>query len=166
MKMKINPKRARAAIAVVALASVPVTVLADYFYDAHVQYWAQIGGYYSSSSSGGYGSSSGLLIVGNNINLPYWVSDSLIAGYSLNLYDSNSIVFGRWNKNTSGTDLFVVGNGTSSVTTQNEMEILKDGTIHMGDDGSGSYAFEIDADGETIRIKPQGDIDMGIYSGS
>lgn len=155
----------RKAIVIVSLMSIPLTIYASNEPFMHVWSYSHIGGYYSGL--GQQYSTDGLLIVGNGITLPsggVGTNDSIVAGKYLNLYDSNSFVLGRYNRDSQGDELFVIGNGSSTATAQNEVEILKDGTIRLGGDSSGVFALEIASDGKTITIdQPQGDLSMGIY---
>lgn len=136
------PGWARILITITAVASVPVTVLANYlgsYFTADS--FGIIGASYSSSSSSS-SSSLGLLVVGSG---NYFSSgnahNSMVVGASCNLYDSNSVVFGKWNANTGGDEAFVIGNGSYGAPA-NSFVVLKNGTI---------------------RINRQGDIEMGIY---
>lgn len=155
----------RKAIVIVSLMSIPLTIYASNEPFMHVWYYSHIGGYYSNA--GQQFSTDGLLIVGNGNTIPSYgmlASNSIVAGNYLNLYDTNSIVLGRYNRDSQGEELFVIGNGSSTGTAQNEVEILKDGTIRLGGDSSGTFALEIASDGKTITIdQPQGDLSMGIY---
>lgn len=138
----LMPKWARVSIAVVALASVPATVLAE-LYDEFfsIDKLGVIGNSWVSSSSS-IGSYLGLLVVGNGNYYDVETSgNSMIVGESCNIYDNNSVVIGKWNADTGGDEAFVIGNGNYT-TPSNSLVVLKDGTV---------------------RIAPQGDVEMGIY---
>lgn len=164
-----------------AVVSVPVTVFAGYYADNEfrISGYGVIGdySYSSSSSSSSYYSYLGLLAVGNyhNYNLSN-ANGSLLVGSYCNLYDPYSVVIGSWNKDTTNDERFVIGNGVSSNTKRNVMEIYKNGTVKIGYPSPGTssspgsspanHAIEISSDGKTIRINRQGDISMGNYEGS
>lgn len=132
-------------IAVVALASVPLTAFA--LYDTYGQFaqYVTVGSnlslYYNSTSSSGTG---GVLMVGtyNGVSSANSATNVMVIGSYNIAYDSDSAVIGKYNKNTQGDELFILGNGTSSAPS-NAMEVFKNGTI---------------------RILRQGDISMGTYS--
>jgi hypothetical protein len=155
----------RKGLAVLAAASIPVTIFANSYDFLTVSQIAEIGAY-NFTSSYYYSWAHGLLVVGNYNNITSnSIESSLVAGQNLNLYDGdNQIILGRWNRNIPQNELFVIGNGTGPTDTKNEVEIWKDGTIKIGHDGVGQHAIQINADGKTIQILPQGDIGMGIYA--
>lgn len=109
----------------------------------------------------------GLLIVGSNNSTPSYGNMSLmLTGKNLNLYDEyNPILLGRNNRATEANELFIVGNGTDANSSENEVEILDDGTIRIGAyrNNPSEFALEIDSDDRVITIVRQGDIRMRIF---
>lgn len=135
-------------IAAIALASVPLTALALYDTYGEFSSYVSVGGnlpysYYSSSSGAG----GGILMVGsyNGVSSLTSATNALVVGTYGVVFDSDSAVIGRWNKDTLGDELFILGNGTNSDNKSNAMEVFKNGTI---------------------RILRQGDISMGAYGGN
>jgi hypothetical protein len=122
--------------AAVALAAAPITVYAISDYFLEIYYSGTIG-------SNSYNSTAqGVLMVGyGNAAATYNVNRALAVGEYNLIYDSGSTVLGKYNKDTGGDELLVLGRGTSA-TKRNAIAVFKDGKI---------------------AIQPQGDISMGIY---
>ena len=118
--MKLDLKRP---LLVVALASVPVTLYAIYT----DSYFLTTG--YGQIGSPHYNSSYPSLVVG--FNNAMFAANTAAFGKNLQAYDGNSVIVGQNNLPLAGTELFVVGNGSGSVTSsrKNALEVMWDGTV-------------------------------------
>jgi len=125
---------------IVVISSIPITVFAVYDTYGYFTTWGGVG-------TGGASLTSSSFSVGyNNIHSdPYGSNpvNTFSAGKGLIVRDDNSVVVGKYNKVTSGTEAFIVGIGNNS--------------------SPGENAFEVYMNGKVIINKPQGDISMGIY---
>ena len=131
-------RKGQLAIAAVALLTIPLTIMyaADVTGDnLYIDTYGSIG------SNSAFYTSGGALSVGyGNANSGGY---SGTIGYGLIAYSDYCLAVGKYNKNTSATELFVIGRGTSSVPAN---------------------AFEVHDDGTVIVNEPQGDVEMGIFT--
>jgi hypothetical protein len=141
---RLNRNRLRVAAAV-AIASVPVSVLALSGTYLEISELASIGYNVIFSSSSSTSNGTPALFVGD-YNASSFTSNStdaggLAVGSFCVIRDPGSVVIGKWNKDTLGDELLILANGTDQAPN-NVLEVFKNGAI---------------------RIIPQGDINMGNY---
>jgi hypothetical protein len=128
---KMNFSRSGVA-AFLAIVSVPVTAYALYDSHAELYNYASIG---SNAVYGSYSSYSyaGLLFVGNYNAVSTGgaqIKNAMAVGSYNIIYDSDSAIIGKWNKNTLGDELLVLGNGVSGAPS-NALEVFKNGNMNV-----------------------------------
>ena len=146
MTQEINmesKKRSKSKIAVGLILgmTIPLTIAANvYENEVHAYVFGSVGSnWYSSGYSASLGVGQGNALYADN---------AAAVGTSLVVYDPNSLVVGKWNKDLAGNLIFVVANGNGTPSDPEEKLNL----------------FEIHETGDVVIHKAQGDISMGTYA--
>ncbi len=116
-------KRIKWAAGLIAILGIPAVVVAVGDSTLTVYNWGSFG--YNSG-----GSNTPSVAVGSGNTWHYSASGTLTVGTSLIAHDSNSLVVGTWNEDTSDDEAFVVGIGTYNDQT-NALEVFADGRIRI-----------------------------------
>ena len=120
----MNPLKTKYLHCIAAILAAPATLnaLSDYYFS--ISQWGCIG-------SGSYNYGVGTLAVGWNNYIHYDVYNSAAVGSVLQVYNSNSMVVGKYNQATIPPASFVVGNGTHNYSRSNALEVFVDGKVNM-----------------------------------